>query len=57
MSNGDQARQLLMEAMVILAPIARGSGVFDIGQTIAEIRLTMHKLEPALIALGKARQP
>jgi hypothetical protein len=44
-------------SVVILVPIARGSGVLDIDQTIAEIRLTMHKLESALIALGKAQQP
>jgi hypothetical protein len=57
MTNGDQARLLIMEAIVVLAPIARSIGVLDIDRTIAEIRLAMHKLESALMALSKGRQP
>jgi hypothetical protein len=36
MTNSDQAHQLLMEAMVIFATIARSTGVLDIDQTIAQ---------------------
>jgi hypothetical protein len=57
MTLTDDIRARMGDIVVLLTPIARGAGPLDKADTLAVLRLCLHKIESSLIDLQRDTQP